>query len=133
MNEDATIREIAPGLYETVVYGLGPAPDDTEPSPTIDEQLLGIAEDMLRGGRMSQAEYEAMQRLLASGATEAAITPQSIRDLRKTAGITQARFAEILGVTLSTANKWERGVKSPTGSALKLLGLAKRHGLSHIM
>lgn len=34
----------------------------------------------------------------------------TIRELRKAAGLTQAKFAEAMGVTQSTVSQWESGV-----------------------
>ncbi|CAN5368887.1 DNA-binding transcriptional regulator [soil metagenome] len=57
----------------------------------------------------------------------------AIRTLREASGVSQAVMAAYLNVTTSTVSQWERGQKAPTGSALKLLALAKKNGLASIM
>lgn len=51
------------------------------------------------------------------------MTPSEIRDLRQSLGLTQAKFAEQLGVSFATLNRWENG-RTPSP-----LGLAKLQAL----
>jgi putative transcriptional regulator len=44
---------------------------------------------------------------------------QLIRDLRHCAGCTQAQFADILGVSFSTLNRWENGHMQPSPLAVR--------------
>lgn len=41
-------------------------------------------------------------------------------------------MAKYLGVATATLSQWERGERKPGGPALKLLVLAKNHGLAYI-
>ncbi len=41
-----------------------------------------------------------------------------LKELRKSAGVTQSKLAETLGVHLQTVSKWERGVCEPDLSVL---------------
>lgn len=59
--------------------------------------------------------------------------PAEIRALREEAGVSQAVLARVMNVTTNAVGQWERGEKKPTGSALKLLALAKAKGLTTIM
>jgi len=43
--------------------------------------------------------------------------------------MSQAVFAAILNVSVSTVQKWEAGEKRPAGASLKLLNLVKRKGI----
>ena len=61
------------------------------------------------------------------------LEPESIRQIRETANVSQAVFASILNTSLSTVQKWEIGSKRPTGTALKLLHLVREHGLDRVM
>jgi len=61
------------------------------------------------------------------------IEPQDIKDMREAAGVSQAVLAHILNVTANSVGQWERGVRRPTGAALKLLTLARTKGLSTIV
>ena len=46
---------------------------------------------------------------------------------RKAVGLSQAKFAELLGVSVRTLQDWEQGRRSPSGAASTLLGVAMRH------
>jgi len=41
--------------------------------------------------------------------------------------LSQARFAELLGVSLRTLQEWEQGRRQPSGAAKTLLRVAERH------
>ncbi len=60
------------------------------------------------------------------------LAPEAIRALREREGTSQAVLARYLGVATVTLSQWERGIRRPEGPALRLLGLAQRHGLDHI-
>ena len=55
-----------------------------------------------------------------------------ITALREREHVSQAVFARTLGVSLNTVSQWERGERKATGAALKLLSLAKTHGLDYV-
>lgn len=51
--------------------------------------------------------------------------PAEIKDIRIKTGMTQAVFAEFMGVSVKTVEAWESGRNSPIGSACRLLCLTK--------
>ncbi|MBI4384834.1 MAG: helix-turn-helix domain-containing protein [Nitrospinae bacterium] len=53
--------------------------------------------------------------------------PGEIRGIREKLGVSQAEFAELIGVSKRTLQEWEQGRCKPTGAALKLLMIARRH------
>ena len=55
-----------------------------------------------------------------------------IAALRDRERVGQSVFARTLGVSLNTVGQWERGERKATGAALKLLSLAKAHGLDYV-
>jgi len=59
--------------------------------------------------------------------------PQQIKSLRERARFSQAVFAAVLNISLSTVQKWEVGDKKPSGSSLKLLNLIERKGISVVL
>jgi putative transcriptional regulator len=61
-----------------------------------------------------------------------ALTADEIRAIREKAGVSQAVFAEHLGITTGLVSKWECGEKNPSRMALKLLALVKAKGLDVI-
>ena len=60
------------------------------------------------------------------------LSAQEIRTIRERAGVSQAVFAEHIGVTTGLVSKWERGEKRPSRMALKILALVKTKGLEAI-
>ncbi|OGA35670.1 MAG: transcriptional regulator [Betaproteobacteria bacterium RIFCSPLOWO2_12_61_14] len=54
-----------------------------------------------------------------------ALQPEEIKKIREKSRVSQAVFAALLNTSVSTVQKWEIGQKRPTGTALKLLHLAK--------
>ena len=51
----------------------------------------------------------------------------SIVAARNTLGLSQSRFAELLGVSKRTLQEWEQGRRTPTGAAKTLLRVVERH------
>ena len=58
------------------------------------------------------------------------LSPAEIKSIRVKAGVSQAVFAEHLGVTTGLVPKWECGDKRPSRMALKLLAVVKAKGLA---
>ncbi len=54
------------------------------------------------------------------------MTKSDVRRLRKALGLTQDELARRIGVTHATVNRWENGVHSPRGMALKALERMQR-------
>jgi putative transcriptional regulator len=56
------------------------------------------------------------------------IDPQNdIVRVRGELGLSQTKFAAILGISADTLQNWEQGRRSPTGPARVLLRIAARH------
>jgi transcriptional regulator with XRE-family HTH domain len=51
------------------------------------------------------------------------MTPEQIRQLRKSLGFSQEKFAQLLSVSWTTVNRWEAGHSGPTGMAMRILML----------
>ena len=47
-------------------------------------------------------------------------------EARLASGLSQQKFADVLGVSARTLREWERGRRKPSGSARSLLVIAKR-------
>ena len=56
-----------------------------------------------------------------------ALAAKEIILIRKRLGVSQAVFARVLGVARDTEISWEQGRRKPSGPALRLLEIAKRH------
>ncbi len=57
------------------------------------------------------------------------LKPIQIKRIRERAHVSQPVFAKYLNTSESTIQKWESGSKQPSGMALKLLAVVKKHGL----
>lgn len=60
-------------------------------------------------------------------------SPSAITTLRKKLRVSQAAFARLLNISLSTIQKWEVGAKKPSGASSKLLFIAERKGISGLV
>lgn len=58
-----------------------------------------------------------------------ALEPAQIKRIRESAHVSQPVFARYLNTSESTVQKWESGIKQPSGMALKLLVVVQKHGL----
>ena len=47
--------------------------------------------------------------------------------LRSFVGLTQAQFAQAMGISVHTLRNWEQGRRHPEGPAIALLRIAARH------
>jgi DNA-binding transcriptional regulator YiaG len=50
-----------------------------------------------------------------------------ISALRRFVGLTQAQFAQAMGISVHTLRNWEQGRRRPDGPAIALLRIAARH------
>lgn len=62
-------------------------------------------------------------------AVPAQLGPKQIKKLRESNRVSQPVFARYLNTSESTIEKWETGAKRPSGIALKLLAIVRKHGL----
>jgi len=60
-------------------------------------------------------------------------SPAEIRELRERLNISQSVLASVINASANSIQKWERGVKRPSGTALKLLNLLDRKGLESVI
>ena len=51
----------------------------------------------------------------------------SISTIRQQTGLSQAKFAELLGVSVRTLQEWEQGRRLPSGAARTLLRIAAKN------
>lgn len=55
----------------------------------------------------------------------AAFTGDEIAAIRQSMNVSQTVFADLLNVPKATAISWERGLRSPSGAAVRLLQIAR--------
>lgn len=51
----------------------------------------------------------------------------SVTSVRQRTGLSQARFAQLLGVSVRTLQEWEQGRRAPSGAARTLLLIAQKN------
>lgn len=54
-------------------------------------------------------------------------TVPSVAGIREKTGLSQARFAQLLGVSVRTLQDWEQGRRAPSGAAKTLLMIADKN------
>ncbi|MFC0708874.1 helix-turn-helix domain-containing protein [Azorhizophilus paspali] len=84
----------------------------------MDKEMEQFQTDLLESVRQMKAGK-------AARATKVELTP--VAEARAKVGVSQAEFAELLGVSLRTLQDWEQGRRSPSGAAKTLLRVAVKH------
>ena len=64
---------------------------------------------------------------LKRGETGRVTEVPSVASIREATGLSQARFAQLLGVSTRTLQEWEQGRRAPSGAARTLLLIAHRN------
>ena len=102
----------------------------------LDAAILDMAEDAHAGGVMDGATLQTITiREIAQlpGTALAPLNGEDIRAMREQAQLSQAVFAQYLNLTTGYISQLERGAKQPSGPALVLLNLIRRHGMQAIL
>lgn len=55
------------------------------------------------------------------------INVPDVAGIREKTGLSQARFAQLLGVSIRTLQDWEQGRRAPSGAARTLLAVADKN------
>jgi len=66
-------------------------------------------------------------RELKRGEVGRVINLPDVSTIREKTGLSQSRFAELLGVSVRTLQDWEQGRRAPSGAARTLLLVADRN------
>lgn len=81
-----------------------------EAGRNLDEELLAAARE-IKAGKAARVHH---------------IKVPEILEARMRSGLSQQRFADVLGVSRRTLEAWEQGRRKPTGAARSLLTIAAR-------
>lgn len=65
-----------------------------------------------------------VRKRLAAGIFESG---DDVATLRRFVALTQAQFAQAMGISIHTLRNWEQGRRHPEGPAIALLRIAARH------
>ena len=92
-------------------------------------KLTGRALAKFEAGRdVWQEVLDGVREIKAGGGKRSVVEPSSpIVRARLKAGLTQAQFAALLGVSRRTLEQWEQGRRRPSGAAKTLIKLAERY------
>ena len=78
----------------------------------------------LTRAQLARAIPARQRRRLMAGRFE---TGDDVAALRRFVGLTQAQFANAMGISVHTLRNWEQGRRRPEGPAVALLRIAARH------
>ena len=65
-------------------------------------------------------------REIKRGGHARVVNVPSIASIRERTGLSQSRFAQLLGVSVRTLQEWEQGRRAPSGAARTLLLIAQK-------
>lgn len=66
-------------------------------------------------------------RELKRGESGRVVNVPAVSEIRNKTGLSQSRFAELLGVSVRTLQDWEQGRRAPSGAARTLLLVANKN------
>jgi len=66
-------------------------------------------------------------RDIKSGKAGRVVNVPPVSEIREKTGLSQSRFATLLGVSVRTLQDWEQGRRAPTGAARTLLLIAYKN------
>ena len=66
-------------------------------------------------------------REISRGEHGRVVNVPSVSSIRERTGLSQSRFAQLLGVSVRTLQDWEQGRRAPSGAARTLLLIAQKN------
>jgi putative transcriptional regulator len=78
-----------------------------------------LLESVREGGAILRGELEPSRRFT--------MEEPDVRGLREKHGLSQPKFAALMGISVATLRNWEQGRRKPEGSARVLLWVVERH------
>jgi len=78
-----------------------------------------LLESVREGGAILRGEQPASREFL--------LEDPDVRGLRESYGLSQPKFAALLGISVGTLRNWEQGRRRPEGSARVLLRIVAKH------
>jgi len=73
---------------------------------------------------IGQEILDAVREIQAGGGRRFQVTVPPVVETRQKLGLSQAEFAELLGVSKRTLQEWEQGRREPSGAAQTLIKIA---------
>ena len=84
-----------------------------------EELFQELLESVREGGAILRGEKKASRTFEYAEA--------DVRSVRERYGLSQAKFAALMGISVATLRNWEQGRRQPEGSARVLLRVVARH------
>lgn len=84
-----------------------------------DELFNELLESVKEGGAILRGERKPSR--------EFTFEPIDVQSIRKKYGLSQDKFAKLLGISVGTLRNWEQGRRKPEGAARVLLKIAAKH------
>ena len=87
-----------------------------------------MKKELFEALKQSLREADQIKRGAAKPSRVFKIDPRNdIVKVRGKLGLSQSKFADVLGISADTLQNWEQGRRTPTGPARVLLKIAARH------
>ena len=87
-----------------------------------------MKKELFEALKQSLREADQIKRGAAKYSRTFKIDPKNdIVKVRGKLGLSQSKFADVLGISADTLQNWEQGRRQPTGPARVLLKIATRH------
>lgn len=81
-------------------------------------------QDFITGEELGEKLLQSVREMQA-GLGRVVFSP--VAEIRAKTGLSEAQFAELLGITVPILQQWEQGVRQPAGAESTLLRIAERH------
>jgi putative transcriptional regulator len=83
------------------------------------ELFQELMESVRQGGRILRGERKPSRAIR--------LAEPDVRKIRRAYGLSQQKFAALMGISIATLRNWEQGRRRPQGAARVLLRIAAKH------
>ncbi len=80
--------------------------------------------DVMTGEELGHKLLESVKQMRAG---QGAVVHSPVAQARAASGLSQSKFAALMGVSVRTLQEWEQGRRKPSGAAQTLMIVATRH------
>src|ERR1700722_8077967 len=99
---------------------------DIMPRPTHRSSNSNLISEAIAPTDTTRAEVSSKEPRRSKVVSRTPLSPAEIKATRKALKVSQARFADIVGVSAHSVTAWERGVRRPDGVTSRLIRLLGR-------
>jgi len=96
------------------------------PKPILRSFGANLVPEAIANTDAHQAEVSGKEPRRSKVVARSPLSPAEIKATRKALKVSQARFADIVGVSAHSVTAWERGVRRPDGVTSRLIRLLGR-------